>query len=106
MAHTANHSIRMARNRYLDQPAPLDFGHADGRLITPLPSTPPIRFDATGSHNGCEIADMGDMVDFRLGRWCCHAILTYPNRWLLTSSLSTRVAPASSGRSSSRRLAM
>lgn len=80
----ANFGAWVTRHVSLEQPPTFNFGHADGGLATTLPEPPPIRFDTIRSHDGCEIFNMGDMVNFRLGRWWCHAILTYPNRCLLS----------------------
>ena len=85
----ANFGAWVTRHVNLEQPPTFNFGHADGGLATTLLEPPPIRFDTIRSHDGCEIVNMGDMVDFRLVRWCCHAILTYPNRCLLSMTDKT-----------------
>jgi len=70
-----NLCARVTPHVIIEQSPAFDFGHADGYLGATLPNTPIIRLNAIASHNGAEIVDMGDMVNFGLGRWCCHSIL-------------------------------
>ena len=62
------------------EPSAFYFCHADGSLRDSFFDPLPIAFDITTHHNGGQVVDMGDMVNFRAIRWCCHALLAYPSR--------------------------